>query len=142
MGSYAAKYNSAFYGPFRNIIGTKKNNKTLGVDKSTYQIPITNTNEALQEIALDINEGADSIIIKPGIIYLDILKKAQENFCIPIFGYQVSGEHAMLIEASKKNLINYENALMECMISFKRAGANGIWTYAAIEVAKIILQKQ
>jgi len=133
--SYAAKYASSFYGPFRDLIGSKKN---ININKLSYQMSPCNAEEARREIMLDIEEGADSIIIKPGIPYLDILNTIKKNFPIPIFTYQVSGEYAMLKAAGMKNWVNYDDIIMECMISFKRAGANGVWTYAAPEVCKIL----
>lgn len=137
--SYAAKYASNFYGPFRNAVGSQN---LLGAsDKKTYQIDIRNSKEARLEIELDIAEGADIILIKPGMPYLDIIKEASMNFDIPIFAYQVSGEYAMLKFASINNAIDFEKSLIESLICFKRAGARAIFTYGAIEAAQIINRK-
>ena len=132
--SYAAKYASAFYGPFRDAIGSAA---TLGkADKKTYQMDPANSDEALREIALDIEEGADMVMVKPGMPYLDIVRAAKDAFGVPTFAYQVSGEYAMLKCAAAKGWIDGDRALLETLISFKRAGANGILTYAAVEAAK------
>ncbi len=132
--SYAAKYASAFYGPFRDAIGSSA---TLGkADKKTYQMDPANGDEALREVALDIEEGADMVIVKPGMPYLDILRRVKDAFGVPTFAYQVSGEYAMLKCAAAKGWIDGDRALLETLIGFKRAGANGILTYAALEVAK------
>ncbi len=137
--SYAAKYASNFYGPFRNAVGSQS---LLGAsDKKTYQIDISNSKEAMREIELDISEGADIILIKPGLPYLDIIKEASMNFDIPIFAYQVSGEYAMLKFASLNNALDFNKSLIESLLCFKRAGARGIFTYGAIEAAKIINKK-
>jgi len=133
--SYAAKYASNFYGPFRDAVGSKAN---LNGDKKNYQMNFCNKKEALREIALDISEGADSIIIKPALPYLDIINSAAENFLSPIFAYQVSGEYAMLYFAAKNNAFNFYHAYYESLIAIKRAGANAIITYGAIEMAKFI----
>ncbi len=134
--SYAAKYASSFYGPFRDAIGSKKKLKT---DKKTYQMDFRNSNEAFREIALDIKEGADMVMIKPGLPYLDIIKNIKNNFKVPVFAYQVSGEYSLIKFGIKNNLIN-EKAILESLISFKRAGASAIVTYFALEVAKKINQ--
>ena len=130
--SYAAKYASKFYGPFRDAISSSGNLK--GGSKSTYQMDIANSNEALREVALDIKEGADMVMVKPGMPYLDIIKSIKENFKIPVFAYQVSGEYSMLKNAIQKKLIN-ENVIIESLVAFKRAGANAIVTYFANEIA-------
>ena len=125
--SYAVKYASSFYGPFRDAVGSKK---VLKGDKRTYQIDYRNYNEALREVSLDIKEGADMIIVKPGMPYLDIIKSVKDNFKIPIITYQVSGEYSLIKNGIKKKLIN-ESSIIEALISFKRAGANAIITYFA-----------
>jgi len=132
--SYAAKYASSFYGPFRDAVGSKK---SLKGDKKTYQMDFRNSDEALREIALDIKEGADMVIVKPGMPYLDIIKSIKEKFKIPVIAYQVSGEYSMLSNAIKKNIIN-EDAVFESLMSFKRAGANAIISYYADRLNKII----
>ncbi len=137
--SYAAKYASNFYGPFRNAVGSQ--NLLGSSDKKTYQIDIRNSKEARLEIELDIAEGADIILIKPGMPYLDVIKEASMNFDIPIFAYQVSGEYAMLKFAAINNAIDFDKSLIESLICFKRAGARAIFTYGAIEAAKIINRK-
>ena len=131
--SYAAKYASSFYGPFRDAVGSSGN---LGSgDKKTYQQSPSQTDEALHEVALDLLEGADSVMIKPGMPYLDILQRVKETFKVPTFVYQVSGEYAMLCAASEKGWLNKRATVMESLLSFKRAGADGILTYFAAEVA-------
>ena len=135
--SYAAKYASNFYGPFRDAVGS---GKKLKGDKKTYQMDFRNSDEAMREISMDVSEGADSIIIKPGMPYLDVVKEASQNFKLPIISYQVSGEYAMLKLAAKSNLLDFDKAFYESLISFKRAGANAIITYGAIEMAKNIKQ--
>ena len=132
--SYAAKYASSFYGPFRDAVGSKINLKS---DKKTYQMDFRNSNEAFREIALDIKEGADIVMIKPGLPYLDIIKSIKDNFKIPVFAYQVSGEYSMLKYGIKKKLIN-EEAIFESLMAFKRAGASAIVTYFALEIANKI----
>ena len=129
--SYAVKYASNFYGPFRDAVGSRKKLKS---DKKTYQMDFRNSNEAFRETALDIKEGADIIMVKPGLPYLDIINKIKNNFRIPIFAYQVSGEYSLLKHGIKNKLIN-EDAILESLISFKRAGASGIVTYFALDVA-------
>jgi porphobilinogen synthase len=133
--SYAAKYASAFYGPFRDAVGS---GAFLKGDKKTYQMDPANSDEALREVALDINEGADMVMVKPGLPYLDIIRRVKDAFAVPTFAYHVSGEYAMLRAASQNGWLNYEKALMETLLSFKRAGADGILTYAAIDAAKIL----
>ncbi len=130
--SYAIKYASNFYGPFRDAVGSKKNLKT---DKKTYQMDFKNSNEAFREISLDINEGADMVIVKPGLPYLDIIKLVKQNFKIPVIAYQVSGEYSLLKKGLATKIIN-EDAIYESLISFKRAGASAIITYFALEIAK------
>ena len=130
--SYAVKYASNFYGPFRDAVGSNKNFKG---NKKTYQMDYKNSNEALREIGLDIKEGADMVMIKPGMPYLDIIRIAKDNFKIPIFAYQVSGEYSILTNAIKKNLID-KDAILESLVSLKRAGSSAIVTYFALEIAK------
>jgi porphobilinogen synthase len=125
--SYAVKYASSFYGPFRDAVGSKK---ALKGDKKTYQMDYKNYNEALREVALDIKEGADMIIVKPGMPYLDIIKSVKDNFKIPIIAYQVSGEYSLIRNGIQKKIIN-EKSIIETLMSFKRAGANAIITYFA-----------
>ena len=130
--SYAVKYASSFYGPFRDAIGS---NKSLKSDKKSYQMDFKNSNEALREVALDIKEGADLVMVKPGMPYLDIIKSVKDNFKIPVFAYQVSGEYSLIKNGIKNKLINQE-AIVESLTSFKRAGASAIVTYFALEIAK------
>ena len=133
--SYAAKYASAFYGPFRDAVGSAAE---LKGDKKTYQMDPANAAEALREVALDIAEGADMLIVKPGLPYLDILRAVTQTFGVPTFAYQVSGEYAMLKAAVANGWLDGEATLMETLIAFKRAGAAGILTYAAIEAATLL----
>ena len=130
--SYAVKYASNFYGPFRDAVGSNKNFKG---NKKTYQMDYKNSNEALREIGLDVKEGADMVMIKPGMPYLDIIRIAKDNFKIPIFAYQVSGEYSILTNAIKKKLID-KDAILESLVSLKRAGSSAIVTYFALEIAK------
>ena len=132
--SYAVKYASNFYGPFRDAVGSKKN---LKGDKKTYQMDFRNSDESLREVGLDIKEGADIIMIKPGLPYLDIIKTIKDNFKIPVFSYQVSGEYSLIVNGIKNNLIN-KDAIYESLISLKRAGSNAIVTYFALDIAKKI----
>ena len=132
--SYAAKYASSFYGPFRDAIGSK--NKLKG-DKKTYQMDNKNSNEALREVALDIKEGADFVMVKPALPYIDIIKSIKETFKIPVFGYQVSGEYAMIKNAINSGNLN-SDVILESLMSIKRSGASAIVTYFAIEIAKKI----
>ena len=132
--SYAAKYASSFYGPFRNAVGSKTNLKS---DKKTYQMDFRNSNEAFREIALDIKEGADMVMVKPALPYLDIIKNIKNNFKIPVFAYQVSGEYSLIKNGIKNKLISDE-AILESLMAFKRAGASAIITYFALEVANRI----
>ena len=130
--SYAVKYASNFYGPFRDAVGTKN---LLQGDKKSYQMDFRNSNEAIREVALDIKEGADMVIVKPGLPYLDIIKKVKNKFKIPVVAYQVSGEYSMITSSIQKKIIN-KDAILETLLSFKRSGANAIITYFAIQVAK------
>ena len=129
--SYAAKYASSFYGPFRDAVGSKIN---LKFDKKTYQMDYRNSNEAFREIGLDVKEGADMVMVKPGLPYLDIIKSIKDNFKIPVFAYQVSGEYSLIKNGIKNKLIN-DDAILESLIAFKRAGASAIVTYFALEIA-------
>jgi porphobilinogen synthase len=131
--SYAAKYASAFYGPFRDAIGSAK---TLTGDKRTYQMDNANSDEALREVELDIAEGADMVMVKPGMPYLDVLRRIKDTFAMPTFVYQVSGEYAMISAAAGNNWIDGERAMMESLLGFKRAGADGILTYFAARAAE------
>ncbi len=131
--SYAAKYASAFYGPFRDAIGT---NGTLIGDKRTYQMDPGNTDEAMREVGLDVDEGADMVMVKPGLPYLDIVARVKETFAVPTFAYQVSGEYAMIEAASRNGWIDGERAMLESLAAFKRAGADGVLTYYAPKVAE------
>ncbi len=132
--SYAAKYASSFYGPFRDAVGSKN---LLKGDKKTYQMDFSNNQEALREIALDIKEGADMVMVKPGMPYLDIIKSVKENFKIPVFAYQVSGEYSLIKNGINKKIIN-ENSIIESLMSFKRAGASAIVTYFADKIANVL----
>jgi porphobilinogen synthase len=137
--AYAAKYSSSFYGPFRDALGSKT---SLGAsDKSSYQMDIRNSREALREVELDIQEGADIILIKPGLLYLDVIKEVSSSYAIPVFAYHVSGEYSMLKFGSMNCGIDYTKALIETLMSFKRAGAKCIITYAALDAAKILNSK-
>jgi porphobilinogen synthase len=129
--SYAVKYASNFYGPFRDAVGS---NKKLKGDKKTYQMDYKNSNEAIREVALDIREGADIVMVKPGLPYLDIIKTVKENFKIPVFSYQVSGEYSLIKNGIQKKIIN-EEAILESLVSLKRAGSNAIVSYFSLEVA-------
>ncbi len=137
--AYSAKYASAFYGPFRDAVGSGEN---LGKsDKNTYQMDPANGDEAFHEIALDLQEGADMIMVKPGMPYLDVIYRAKQNFKAPIFAYQVSGEYAMLKGASEKGWIDEQKCVLESMVGFKRAGADAILTYYAKDIARWISLK-
>ena len=129
--SYAVKYASSFYGPFRDAVGSKN---LLKSDKKNYQMDFRNRLEALREVSLDIKEGADIVMVKPGMPYLDVISLVKEKFKIPVFAYQVSGEYSLINNAIKKGIIN-QNAILESLISFKRAGANAIVTYFADHIA-------
>ena len=133
--SYAAKYASAFYGPFRDAIGTSK---TLVGDKRTYQMDPANSDEALREVETDIAEGADMVMVKPGMPYLDIIRRVKDTFGVPTFAYQVSGEYAMIMAAARNGWIDEERAMMESLLGFKRAGCNGVLTYFAVRAAKLL----
>ena len=132
--AYAAKYASALYGPFRDAVGSAPN--LAGGDKKTYQMDPANSNEALREVALDIAEGADMVMVKPGLFYLDILQRVKDTFAMPTYAYQVSGEYAMLKGAGEGGLVDSERIMEEALLAFKRAGADGILTYAALEFAR------
>jgi porphobilinogen synthase len=132
--AYAAKYASCFYGPFRDAVGSAAN---LGRgDKRTYQMDPANGDEALREVALDLEEGADMVMVKPGMPYLDIVRRVKETFRVPTYAYQVSGEYAMLTAAAAKGWLDGERAMMESLLGFKRAGADGVLTYFAIAAAR------
>jgi porphobilinogen synthase len=131
--SYAAKYASAFYGPFRDAVGSAK---TLTGDKRTYQMDYCNSDEALREVELDLAEGADMVMVKPGMPYLDIVRRVKDTFGMPTFVYQVSGEYAMLMAAANNGWLDGERAIIESLTAFKRAGADGILTYFAPQVAE------
>ncbi len=134
--SYAAKYASAFYGPFRDAVGSAG---ALGkADKKTYQQDPANSDEALHEVALDIEEGADIVMVKPGMPYLDIIRQVKDAFKVPTFAYQVSGEYAMLKAASNNGWLNHDEVMLESIMAFKRAGSDAILTYFAKDVAKIV----
>jgi porphobilinogen synthase len=130
--SYAVKYASSFYGPFRDAIGSKD---LLKGNKKNYQMDYRNSNEAIREVALDIKEGADMIMVKPGMPYLDIIKSVKDNFKIPVLAYQVSGEYSLIKNGKKNKLIN-ENSILESLVGFKRAGSSAIVTYFALEIAR------
>jgi porphobilinogen synthase len=133
--SYAAKYASAFYGPFRDAVGS---GKALRGDKKTYQMDPANSDEALREVALDLAEGADMVMVKPGMPYLDIVRRVKDRFGVPTFAYQVSGEYAMIMAAVRNGWLEHERAMMESLLGFKRAGANGVLTYFAVEAARLL----
>jgi porphobilinogen synthase len=133
--AYAAKYASAFYGPFRDAVGSAK---ALQGDKRSYQMDPANSDEALREVALDIAEGADMVMVKPGMPYLDVLARVKAEFAIPVFAYQVSGEYAMMKAAAERGFLDGERAMMESLLAFKRAGASGVLTYFARDAAKLL----
>jgi porphobilinogen synthase len=133
--SYAAKYASAFYGPFRDALGSAK---ALRGDKKTYQMDPANSDEALREVALDLAEGADMVMVKPGMPYLDIVRRVKDRFGVPTFAYQVSGEYAMIMAAVNNGWLERERAMLESLMGFKRAGANGVLTYFAVEAARAL----
>jgi porphobilinogen synthase len=138
--AYSAKYASAFYGPFRDAVGS---GKSLGKgDKKTYQMDPGNSDEALNEVALDLEEGADFVMVKPGMPYLDIVRRVKERFGVPTFVYQVSGEYAMLRGAGERGWLDGEAAMMEALLSFRRAGADAILTYFALEAAKLLARRR
>ncbi len=136
--AYAAKYASAFYGPFRDAVGSSS---ALIGDKRTYQMDPGNSDEALREVELDLAEGADMVMVKPGLPYLDVLQRVKETFGVPTFAYQVSGEYSMIMAAVQNGWLDRDKAIMESMIAFKRAGADGILTYFAPEIAKMLKGK-
>jgi porphobilinogen synthase len=134
--AYSAKYASAFYGPFRDAVGSAAN---LGkADKNTYQMDPANSDEALREVALDLAEGADMVMVKPGMPYLDVVRRVKDEFKVPTFAYQVSGEYAMLKAAAQNGWLDHDKVMMEAMMAFKRAGADGVLTYFALEVARLL----
>ncbi len=133
--SYAAKYASAFYGPFRDAIGSKA---ALKGDKKTYQMDPANSDEAIREVALDLAEGADMVMVKPGLPYLDIVRRVKTEFGVPTFAYQVSGEYAMLKGAVRNGWLDNDKVVLESLMAFKRAGADGILTYLAVEAARLL----
>lgn len=135
--SYAAKYASAFYGPFRSAVGSKK---AVPLDKRTYQMNPGNMREALREIALDVAEGADMVMVKPGLLYLDVIARVKDSCDLPIFAYHVSGEYAMLKAAAAQGMLEEKAATLETLLAFKRAGADAILTYAARDVARWLRQ--
>ena len=137
--AYAAKYASAFFGPFRDAVGSSK---TLIGDKRTYQMDPANTDEALREVALDLAEGADMVMVKPGMPYLDIVRRVKDAFGAPTFAYQVSGEYAMLMAAAQNGWLEEERVMLESLMSFKRAGADGVLTYFAPAAAKAIAARR
>jgi porphobilinogen synthase len=139
--AYAAKYASAFYGPFRDAVGSAKSQSLQGLeagDKRSYQMDPANGDEALREVELDIAEGADMVMVKPGMPYLDIVRRVKERFGVPVFAYQVSGEYAMLSAAFEKGWLERDRAILETLTGFKRAGASGILTYFAVEAARLL----
>ena len=138
--AYSAKYASSFYGPFRDAVGSAPNIK--GGNKKTYQLDPANSNEALQEIYQDLSEGADMVMVKPGMPYLDMVRRVKESFAVPTFAYQVSGEYAMLCAAIENGWLDKQSVIMESLLCFKRAGADGILTYFAKQVAEWLVQKQ
>ncbi|HWA30067.1 MAG TPA: porphobilinogen synthase [Rhizomicrobium sp.] len=133
--AYAAKYASAFYGPFRDAVGSAK---SLKGDKRTYQMDPANSDEALREVALDIAEGADMVMVKPGMPYLDLVRRVKDTFQLPTFAYQVSGEYSMLMGAIEHGWFDRDRVILESLMAFKRAGASGILTYFAVDAAKLL----
>ena len=134
--AYSAKFASAFYGPFRDAVGSSTN---LGkADKNTYQMDPANSDEALREVALDLAEGADMVMVKPGMPYLDIVRRVRDEFKVPTFAYQVSGEYAMLKAAAQNGWLDHDKVMMEAMMAFKRAGADGVLTYFARDIARLL----
>ena len=133
--SYAAKYASAFYGPFRDAVGS---GGALKGDKRTYQMDPANSDEALREVAMDLEEGADMVMVKPGLPYLDIVRRVHERFGVPTFAYQVSGEYAMIMAAVRNGWLDHDKAMMESLLAFKRAGASGVLTYFAPAAARLL----
>lgn len=137
--AYAAKFASAFYGPFRDAVGSGSN--LAGADKSTYQVAPSNSDEAVREVGLDIDEGADFVMVKPAMPYLDIVRRVKDEYRVPTFAYQVSGEYAMLKAAAENGWLNERDTVLESLLGIKRAGANGILTYFAIDVARWLSEK-
>ena len=137
--SYAAKYSSAYYGPFRDAIGS---GGALKGDKKTYQMDYANTDEALREVALDISEGCDMVMVKPGLPYLDVVRRVKDEFQMPTYAYNVSGEYAMVRAASDNGWLDYNKTIIETLTSFKRAGADGILTYFAIDAARLLQESK
>ena len=133
--AYAAKYASAFYGPFRNALGS---DALLGGDKKSYQMNPANSDEALREVAMDLAEGADMIMVKPGMPYLDIIRRVRDNFAAPTFAYQVSGEYSMIMAAIENGWLDRDRTILESLMAFRRAGCHGILTYFAIEAARLL----
>ena len=136
--AYAAKYNSCFYSPFRDAL----NNKNRGLNKATYQMDIRNIKEAMREIEYDISEGADMVMVKPGMPFLDVIHAASSSFDIRVFAYQVTGEYSMLKIASNAGALDWESAILESLMAFRRAGASAILSYAALQVADILNSKK
>jgi porphobilinogen synthase len=134
--AYAAKYASAFYGPFRDAVGSGAN--LAAGDKRTYQMAPANSDEAMREVALDLAEGADMVMVKPGMPYLDVVRRVKETFHMPTFAYQVSGEYAMLAAAAQNGWLDRDTTLLESLLAFKRAGADGILTYFAVDAARLL----
>jgi porphobilinogen synthase len=132
--AYAAKFASAFYGPFRDAVGSGAN--LAGADKSTYQVAPSNSDEAVREVGLDIDEGADFVMVKPAMPYLDIVRRVKDTWRVPTFAYQVSGEYAMLKAAADNGWLDERKTVLEALLGIKRAGANGILTYYAIDAAR------
>ena len=133
--SYAAKYASAFYGPFRDALGSAK---SLHGDKKTYQMDPANSDEALREVAMDLAEGADMVMVKPGMPYLDIVRRVKDRFGVPTYAYQVSGEYAMMVAAMERGWLDRDRAILEALLGFKRAGCDGVLTYFAVEAARLL----
>jgi porphobilinogen synthase len=134
--AYSAKYASGFYGPFREAVGSAS---TLGTaSKATYQMNPANTDEALREVALDIAEGADMVMVKPGMPYLDVIRRVKDKFGMPTYGYQVSGEYSMIQAAALNGWIDGEKCMMESLMAFKRAGADGVLSYFSVDAAKLL----
>ena len=144
--AYAAKYASAFYGPFRDAVGSSAcwkhaSGMPLKGDKRTYQMDPANSDEALREVALDIAEGADMVMVKPGMPYLDIVRRVSETFKVATFAYQVSGEYAMLMAAAERGWLDGDHVMMESLMAFKRAGADGVLTYFALDAARLLARR-
>jgi porphobilinogen synthase len=134
--AYSAKYASSFYGPFRDAVGSSTN---LGMsNKKVYQMDPANSDEALREVAMDIAEGADMVMVKPGMPYLDVVQRVKQTFAVPTFAYQVSGEYAMFKAAAINGWLDHDAVMLESLLAFKRAGADGVLTYFAIEAARLL----